>query len=146
MTFSGNSYQGIQNRGGTLASSATWKKWYATAPYAVTGDDRLPLKMLALFDASRMVNGLTQSRFPSHFRQTIPPFSLWYVGLVYDHALWRGNKEVIRQIIMPEMPSGRSDTPLDLGIIAIQMQVRIEMSYLQTSIFGWKFDDCRYDI
>ncbi|MDO9309746.1 MAG: right-handed parallel beta-helix repeat-containing protein [Deltaproteobacteria bacterium] len=38
VTFSGNSYQGIQNRGGTLAANATWKLWSTVAPYAVTGD------------------------------------------------------------------------------------------------------------
>ena len=38
VTFSGNSYQGIQYRGGTLAGNATWKKWSAVAPYVVTGD------------------------------------------------------------------------------------------------------------
>ena len=38
VTFSGNSYQGIQNRGGTLAANATWKLWSTVAPYAVTSD------------------------------------------------------------------------------------------------------------
>ncbi|MDU0460073.1 MAG: right-handed parallel beta-helix repeat-containing protein [Geobacteraceae bacterium] len=38
VTFSGNSYQGIQNRGGTLAANTTWKVWSTAAPYAVTGD------------------------------------------------------------------------------------------------------------
>jgi len=38
VTFSGNSFQGIQIRGGALPASALWKNWSANAPYAVTGD------------------------------------------------------------------------------------------------------------
>jgi len=38
VTFSGNSYQGVQIRGGALPASALWKNWSANAPYAVTGD------------------------------------------------------------------------------------------------------------
>ncbi|MFZ4857126.1 MAG: beta strand repeat-containing protein [Desulfuromonadaceae bacterium] len=38
VTFSGNSYQGVQIRGGTLPVSALWKNWSGNAPYAVTGD------------------------------------------------------------------------------------------------------------
>ena len=47
-------------------------------------------KAIEMFDQSRMANGLTQSRYPSRVRQIIPPFSLWWVGMVYDYALWRG--------------------------------------------------------
>jgi alpha-L-rhamnosidase len=97
--------------------------------YAITHDDRLPLKTLALFDASRMVNGLTQSRYPSHVRQTIPPFSLWYVGMVHDHALWRGNKEFIRTL----MPGLR-------GVLDVFLSYRNEQGLMKGPV-GWNFID-----
>ena len=38
VSFSGNTKQGVEIRGGTLGSSATWKNWSSNAPYAVTGN------------------------------------------------------------------------------------------------------------
>ncbi len=38
VTFSGNTKQGIEVRGGTLSANGTWKNWSANAPYAVTGN------------------------------------------------------------------------------------------------------------
>ena len=61
----------------------------ALTTYTLTSDDRLPRKALTLFDASRLPSGLTQSRYPSRVRQVIPPFSLWWIGMVHDYALWR---------------------------------------------------------
>lgn len=61
----------------------------ALTTYALTRDDRLPRKALRLFDASRLLNGLTQSRYPSRVRQTTRSFALWWVAMVHDYALWR---------------------------------------------------------
>lgn len=71
----------------------------ALVTYAIQPDDRLPRKALEMFSTSRMINGLTRSRFPSRVRQTIPPFSLWFTGMVYDHALWRGSPDFIRSLM-----------------------------------------------
>jgi len=62
----------------------------------VTIDDRLPRKAIRMFDASRILNGLTQSRYPSRIRQVIPPFSIWWTLMVHDFALWRGDQEFVR--------------------------------------------------
>lgn len=51
-----------------------------------SGDARLFRNALAAFDASRIPDGLTQSRYPSRVLQIIPPFSLWYVGMVRDYS------------------------------------------------------------
>ncbi|MCG3178711.1 MAG: hypothetical protein BIFFINMI_01040 [Phycisphaerae bacterium] len=59
------------------------------ATWALTGDDRLPRKAAVMFDRSRVTGGLTQSRYPSRVRQVIPPFSLWWIAMVHDRALWR---------------------------------------------------------
>lgn len=63
--------------------------------YTWTQDDRLPRKAIQMFDQSRIPDGLTQSRYPSSVTQFIPPFSLWWTGMVYDFALWRDDKAFV---------------------------------------------------
>ncbi|MEN6521660.1 MAG: alpha-L-rhamnosidase C-terminal domain-containing protein [Armatimonadota bacterium] len=67
--------------------------------YTTTRDDRLPKKSLLMFDRSRRLSGLTQSRYPSRVTQVIPPFSLWWVGMVHDFAMWRDDPEFVRSLI-----------------------------------------------
>jgi hypothetical protein len=67
----------------------------ALTTYVISPDDRLPRKSIALFNASRLPNGLVQARYPSRDVQVIPPFSLWWVGMVYDYALWRGDRAFV---------------------------------------------------
>ncbi|MCE9559030.1 MAG: alpha-L-rhamnosidase, partial [Armatimonadetes bacterium] len=67
----------------------------ALTTYVLTRDARLPRKALRLFDESRIANGLTQSRYPANAAQIIPPFSLWWVAMVHDHAMWRGDEKFI---------------------------------------------------
>ncbi len=67
--------------------------------FVTSSDARLPHKTLQLFDWSRVQSGLTQSRFPSRVRQIIPPFSLWWICMVYDYALWRGEPAFIRTLM-----------------------------------------------
>lgn len=64
--------------------------------YAITRDDALPRKSVLMFDESRLNSGITQSRYPSRVAQVIPPFSLWWVGMVYDYAMWRGDMDFVR--------------------------------------------------
>ncbi len=70
------------------------------ATYAVTSDSRLPRKAVRLFDASRVASGFTYSRYPSHVMQIIPPFSLWWVCMLYDFALYRGEREFVRERLL----------------------------------------------
>lgn len=67
--------------------------------YTQTEDDRMPRKALRMFDASRQLTGLTQSRYPNRVRQIIPPFSLWYVAMVHDYAMWRGDLVLVQELI-----------------------------------------------
>ena len=67
------------------------------ATYCATRDDRLPRKAVRMFDASRLLSGLTQSRYPSRVTQVIPPFSLWHVAMVHDFARWRDDPAFVRQ-------------------------------------------------
>ncbi len=64
----------------------------ALTTYAISADDRLPRKAIQLFGLSRLPEGLTQARYPSRDIQIIPPFSLWWIGMVHDYALWRGDR------------------------------------------------------
>lgn len=62
----------------------------------VSGDDRLMRQALIQFDASRLPEGITTSRYPSALMQLIPPFSLFYVGMVYDYHMHRDDPAFVR--------------------------------------------------
>ncbi len=64
--------------------------------YTISDDDRLPRKAVELFDLSRDHEGFTASRYPARMRQRIPPFSMWWVGMVHDAAHWRDDADFIR--------------------------------------------------
>ena len=68
----------------------------ALVTYVSTSDARLPRKAIEAFDASRDTSGLTQSRYPSSHFQRIAPFSLWWVAMVHDYAMWRDDADFIR--------------------------------------------------
>jgi len=71
----------------------------ALTTYTISRDDRLPRKSICLFGLSRLPDGLTQARYPSRDIQVIPPFALWWIGMVYDYALWRGDRAFIAQLL-----------------------------------------------
>jgi hypothetical protein len=50
-----------------------------------TGDSRLMQKAIDDFFNSRVPEGLTQGRYPSSRLQVIPPFSLYWVSMLYDY-------------------------------------------------------------
>ena len=69
--------------------------------YALSGDDRLPRAALRLFDHSRRDSdlGLTTSRYPCRDPQMIPTFSLWWVAMVHDFAMWRDDPAFVRSLL-----------------------------------------------
>jgi len=67
------------------------------ATLTTTHDEHLPRKAIETFDVSRLPSGLTRSQYPGRCMQIIAPFSLAWIGMVYDFALWRGDWEFIRQ-------------------------------------------------
>jgi hypothetical protein len=69
--------------------------------YAITADDRMPRKALQMFDASRRAStlGLTLSRWPVRHSQVIPPFAMWWLCMVHDFALWRGDAALVRSLM-----------------------------------------------
>jgi alpha-L-rhamnosidase len=67
--------------------------------YVLTADDRLPRKALSMFDKSRKPSGITRSLYPSRLTQVIPPFSLWWIGMVYDYAMWRDDRAFVSDLM-----------------------------------------------
>lgn len=63
------------------------------------GDGALARKVITLFDDSRMPNGLTQSRYPTYLTQVIPPFSLYWVAMLHDWWMLRGEEEFIGSML-----------------------------------------------
>jgi alpha-L-rhamnosidase len=57
----------------------------------VGGDDRLARNAIELYDESRLPDGLTQSRYPTMLPQIIPPFSLFWIGMLHDLYDWGGD-------------------------------------------------------
>ncbi len=69
----------------------------ALISYTVANDDRLARQAIEAFDLSRSPDGLTRSRYPSSLPQTIPPFSLLWIGMVRDAWMYRPDVELVRQ-------------------------------------------------
>jgi hypothetical protein len=69
--------------------------------YALTRDSRLPRKAIELFDSSRAnPSGIVSAAHPSNGGQLIPPFALWWVGVVHDYALWRDDAGFVRERLL----------------------------------------------
>ncbi len=68
----------------------------ALISYAVADDDRLARQAIRAFDQSRIPEGITRSRYPSSLPQTIPTFSLLWIGMVHDYWMYRPDPEPAR--------------------------------------------------
>jgi hypothetical protein len=68
----------------------------ALISYVVAGDDRLARQAIEAFNASRVPDGLTRSRYPSSVTQMIPTFSLLWIGMLHDFWMYRGDDEFVR--------------------------------------------------
>lgn len=72
----------------------------ALITYALCIDDRLPIKALRLFDSGRAnPSGMIPDAWPSQAGKLIPPFSLWWVGMLRDFAWWRGDRSVLISLL-----------------------------------------------
>ena len=65
----------------------------------LTGDDRLVKNAIECINESRTSEGLTQSRYPSHLPQYIPPFSLFWIGMMHDLWWYHGDQDFLRQYL-----------------------------------------------
>ncbi|HEV2245937.1 MAG TPA: alpha-L-rhamnosidase C-terminal domain-containing protein [Terriglobia bacterium] len=65
----------------------------------MTGDDRLAKNAIELLNESRIPEGVTQSRYPSRLPQFIPPFSLFWIGMMHDLWWYHGDTAFLQQYL-----------------------------------------------
>ncbi|MFI6674052.1 hypothetical protein [Kribbella sp. NPDC050469] len=85
--------------------------------YATTGDDALARQALRAFARSQEATGLVASRMPSRQASPIPPFTLWWVAMVHDFALWRGDRAFVAEL-MPGVRAARRPHLTKPGVAA----------------------------
>ncbi len=66
----------------------------------VSGDDRLMKNAISQFYNSSTEEGLTQSRYPSIFKQIIPPFSLFWTVMLHDHWMHKQDGSFVKQYLL----------------------------------------------
>lgn len=64
-----------------------------------SGDDRLMRNAIEQISFSQSLGGLTMSRYPTRDPQYIPPFSLWWIGMLSDHWKYRGDSSLVRSML-----------------------------------------------
>jgi len=74
----------------------------AMVSYYNSGDDRLARNAIDLMDHSRIPEGATQSRWPTHSTQIISTFSLWYIGVLHDYWMYRADSSFIKDKLTGE--------------------------------------------
>jgi len=74
----------------------------AVVSYYNTTDDRLARNALNQMDHSRLPEGVTASCYPSRGTQVISTFSLWYIGMLHDYWMYRGDNDFIRNKLLGE--------------------------------------------
>lgn len=62
-----------------------------------SGDDRLMRNAITQLDYSRMAEGITLSRYPTRHPQQIPPFSLWWIGMLHDYWKYRPDTNFVKE-------------------------------------------------
>jgi hypothetical protein len=95
----------------------------------MTGDDRLVKNAIESLDESRTPEGLTQSRYPSWQPQYIPPFSLFWIGMMHDLWWYRGEAEFLRGYL----PGARN--------VVLWFENRLAPSGLLGRMEWWNFVD-----
>ncbi|MCB0668598.1 MAG: alpha-L-rhamnosidase N-terminal domain-containing protein [Saprospiraceae bacterium] len=65
----------------------------------VAGDDRLMRRAINDFEQSRIYTGLTQSRYPCGKLQIIPPYSLFWVAMIYDYWMHQPDAEYVKSLL-----------------------------------------------
>jgi hypothetical protein len=69
--------------------------------YLAAGDDRLARKAIDDFHASRLPCGLLRSHYPARRVQVIATYSLYWVGMLHDFRVYRGDVDFLRAYVAP---------------------------------------------
>ncbi len=64
-----------------------------------SGDTRLLKKAIRQIFNSRLPEGVTYSRYPSNYMQIIPPFSLWWIGMVHDYWMYDPDEKFVKEML-----------------------------------------------
>ncbi len=65
--------------------------------YAVSADDRLARQCMDDFRRSQRYDGLLTASYPCTGVNVIPGFSVFYIGMVYDHMMYFGDRDYIEE-------------------------------------------------
>ena len=65
--------------------------------YAVSADDRLARKCIDDFRRSTKYDGLLNCSYPNRMRNVIPGFSIYYIGMIYDHMMYFGDRQLVEE-------------------------------------------------
>ena len=65
--------------------------------YQTAADDRLARKCMDDFKRSQRYDGLLNCCYPSVTPNVIPGFSIYYILMLYDHMMYFGDKDLIRE-------------------------------------------------
>jgi len=63
-----------------------------------SGDARLMRNAIEQLDYSRISEGITLSRYPA-VHQIIPPFSLYWIGMLYDYYVYKNDQAFVRSML-----------------------------------------------
>ncbi len=69
--------------------------------YAVSADDRLARQCMDDFRRAARHDGMINCSYPNFEPNVIPGFSIYYIGMVYDHMMYFGD----RNLLLEHMPS-----------------------------------------
>jgi alpha-L-rhamnosidase len=64
-----------------------------------SGDARLMRNAISLLNDSRTAEGATMSRAPTRQQQYIPPFSLWWIGMVHDYFMYVDDRAFVGEML-----------------------------------------------
>lgn len=79
------------------------------AMYAWTNGKLLAQKAIHMFEASSInPTGFIEGAYPSNNHQVIPSWCLWWIGMVFDYALWNDDKAFVEKM----MPTVRKQLEL----------------------------------
>jgi alpha-L-rhamnosidase len=97
--------------------------------YALTGDPRLPVQALDAVSDSQL-KGLPRSAYPSRSEQSIPPFTLIWVGMLHDYWMRQPDTAPLKR----NLPGVRN---------VLDWYARATPDGLVTHTPGWQFIDWR---
>jgi hypothetical protein len=71
----------------------------ALVSFYTAGDARLVKNAIAQLNDSRTAEGATMSRAPTRQQQYIPPFSLWWIGMVHDYYMYVDDEAFVGEML-----------------------------------------------